>query len=230
MEYKIFGPGGSPAEDFQQDLQELFALDATQREAIAEWFLTTKNYDPFASPLLPNIAASTLLPEQFQDSAEGVSQLLWAWQEYRLELGDIERDLLLLGFNSEQLRAIIPLLDRLSSVKHKVWAWSYALTQLVEGVPTMDAVNFICEARAVFGGYASNEPASDAYKQFLGIMPVVIMELITSDNHNNQQRTAIQLSEEKLEWLRKSIARAQEQLSIMKERTAAVAFNGNELR
>jgi hypothetical protein len=229
VEYKIFGPGGSPPEDFHQDLEAVETLDDPQRDAIAEWFLTTKSYDPYASPLPANIIASTLVPDAFQDAVESLSHLLWAWEEYGLELNDIERDLLLLGVDSDSLRGMILLLGRLSTVKGKVWGWSYALAQLVEGLPTIDAVNFICEARAVFGGYATNEPVSDSYRRFLGIMPIVIMELISSDNHENQQRLAVQLSKEKFEWLRNSIERAHEQLSIMKERTASVAFNGNGL-
>jgi hypothetical protein len=62
------------------------------------------------------------------------------------------------------------------------------------------------------------------------MMPLVIMELIASDIYGNKERMAIQLSEETFEELRTAIGRAQEQLSIPKERTAAVSFDGNGLR
>ena len=53
------------------------------------------------------------------------------------------------------------------------------------------------------------------------------MELIASDNYGNKKRMAVQLSEETFEWLQKAVGRAREQLSILKERTATVAFDGN---
>ena len=227
MEYRIFGAAGSPSEDVRRDLHDLLKLDDMQRDAIVDWFAASKDYDPFSSPLPASIVASTLLPEQFQRAAQSLRRLLWAWQEYGLQLPDIERDLLLLGFDSKMLAVIVPFLDRLSALKQRVWAFDYARTQAFEGLPTMDALNFICEARAVFGGYPSGDDETrESYRQFLGIIPVVLMELITSDNYGNKERTAIQLSEENFEWLHKAIGRAREQLSILKERTSFVAFDG----
>jgi hypothetical protein len=231
VEYRIFGPGGSPSEGFRRNIQEWVKLDGTQRDAIGDWLLASKDCDPSASPLPASIAASTLLPEQFRHAADGLRGLLWAWQEYGLQLSDIERDLLLIGLDSEALAVIVPFLARLSRIKRRVWACDYATSKQVEGLPTMDGLNFTCEARAVFGGDpAGRDPVRDSYKQFLGVIPVIIMELITSDNNGNNERTAIQLSEEDFEWLRKAIERTHEQLSIMKERTAAVAFDGNGLQ
>jgi hypothetical protein len=229
VEYRIFGPGGEASEDFRRDLHDLLKLDDAQRSAIADWFLATKTYDPFGSPLPPNIVASTLLPEQFRRAVQILRRLLWAWEEYRLELGDVERDLLLLGVGSEALAIIVPFLADLSPIRAKVWAREYVQTQGIEGLPTMDAVNFICDARAVFGGYplGNDDQVRDSYKQFLGVVPVVIMELIASDNYGNKKRMAVQLSEETFEWLQKAVGRAREQLSILKERTATVAFDGN---
>lgn len=229
MEYRIFGPGGSPSEDFRRDLQGLLKLDDAQRGAIADWFFASKNYDPFESPLPGNIVASTLLPEQFRSAAQTLRGLLWAWQEYGLQLEDIERDLLLLGIDSEALGGLVSFLGRLSAVRQRVWACEYERGRRFDGLPTIDILNFVCEARAIFGGDSGvNGPIRDAYRQFLGVTPVVIMELITSDNYGNKERTAIQLSEDHFEWLRKAVERAHEQLSIMKDRMVPIAFDGSK--
>lgn len=230
MEYRIFGPGGVISEDFRRDLHDLLKLDDAQRSVIADWFLTSKTYD--TAPLPANIAASTLLPEQFRRAVQVLRRLLWAWEEYRLEIEDIERDLLLLGFDSEALQLILPFLAHLSKVKDKVWTYDYVQTQSIDGLPTMDALNFICDARAVFGGFpgGDDDQRRDSYKQFLGVTPIVIMELIASDNYGNRKRMAVQLSEDTFEWLQKAVGRAQEQLSILKERTATFTLNGNRVR
>ena len=231
MEYKLFGPAGSPSENFRRDLDELVKLDDPQRNAIADWFLASNDYNPFASPLPATIVASTLLPEQFQSIAQFLRNLLSAWQNYGLQLPDVERDLLLLGLASESLPVIVSFLDRLSTIKQRVWAYDHARMQTFDALPTIDALNLICEARAVFGGYPSGtDQVQDSHRKFLGILPMVIMELVISDNYGNKERLAIQLSEESFEWLQKTLGRAQDQLSILKERTAAVAFEGNELR
>ena len=227
MEYRIFGLAGSPSEEYRRDLQELVKLDDAQKHALRDWFLATPDYDPFKSPLPADIVASTLLPEQFQRTAQCLRRLLWAWQEYRLQPEDIERDLLLLGLDSASIEAFGPFLASLSTVRQRAWASEYARTQTFDGLPTMDGLNFICDARAVFGGFPSIEQAQDSYKEFLGLVPVVIMELITSDNYGSRERTAIQLSEESFELLRKAVGRVHDQLSILKERTASVAFGTN---
>jgi hypothetical protein len=227
VEYKIFGPGGAASEDFRRDLHDLLKLDDAQRSVISDWFLRSKTYD--TAPLPATIVASTLLPEQFRRAVQVLRRLLWAWEEYRLELEDVERDLLLLGFDSEALPVILPFLADLSVVKEKVWTRDYVQTQSIDGLPTMDALNFLCEARAIFGGFPTGDDDQfrDSYKRFLGVMPIVIMELVASDNYGNRKRMAVQLSEESFEWLQKAVGRAQEQLSILKERTATLALNGN---
>jgi hypothetical protein len=230
LEYSIFGPAGSPSEDFLSDLRELSQLDHKQLGVISDWFLASKNYDPLVSPLPATIVASTLLPEQFQQAAQCLSSLLWAWQEYGLQITDIERDLLLLGVSLEALAAIAPFLDGLSKVRKRVWAFEYARLQTFEGLPTMENVGFTCEARAVFGGFpVGDAQVQGSYRAFLGLTPIVIMEIVASDGDGNEERTAIQLSEENLERLYRAIGRVREQMSILKERTAAVAFNGGEL-
>lgn len=86
-------------------------------------------------------------------------------------------------------------------------------------------MNFVCEARAVFGGHPSGDAEiTDSYKQFLGTIPIVIMEIVTSDSEGNTKRFSVELPEEQFEWMRRAVARAHEQFSTLKQRTAALAI------
>jgi hypothetical protein len=38
MEFKLFGPGGSPSNHFQKGLKTLFDLDDEALEVLASWF------------------------------------------------------------------------------------------------------------------------------------------------------------------------------------------------
>jgi hypothetical protein len=83
----------------------------------------------------------------------------------------------------------------------------------------MDNVNIICDARAVFAGFPEGtERASPSYKTLLSLTPIVIMEIISSDNYGQQERTAVQMNEQQFEFFRRVITRAHEQLGILKER------------
>jgi hypothetical protein len=71
----------------------------------------------------------------------------------------------------------------------------------------------------VFGGFPDGaEKTTDDYRKFLGLTPIVIMEIISSDNYGRQQRMAVQMNEENFNWLGRSITKAQEQLAILKAR------------
>ncbi len=224
MEYKIFGPGGSPSEEFREDLTELAKLKAADRDAVADWFFASKDFDPHASPLPANIVASPLLPERFQGAVLALRDLLWAWQEYALELTDIEQDLLLLGVPPIVLATIGPLLGRLSDLKQRVWVW-YNAHVLPAGLPRLDDLNFVCEARAIFGGLpVGDSEVRDSYKRFLGIVPLITMELVAVDREGETKRMLVELTEERFEWIRRAVARTHEQFSILKERTAPLAI------
>jgi len=224
VEYKIFGPSQRPSDDFKGDLEAFFRLDDQQRDAIANWFLSARSYKLYTPEVPPIIAASTLLPEQFWQTADVVRQLLDSWQRYGLELLDIERDLLLLGFGQEQLGILSSLLVRLASIKERVWLDNLEGFQHLVGLPTIDDVNIVWNARPLFGGdpYYYAVDGDDAYRRLFGLTYLATVEIITSDNYGQKQRTAIQLNEEGFERLLLAMKRASEQLGILKERTKAV--------
>lgn len=219
MEYKIFGPGQQPPDDFKGDLAALCRLDDNQRNALAEWFLSARGYDPWTPELPRAIAMSTLLPEQFRQSAILVRGLLWAWQRYSLDLADIERDFLLIGCGTEEMRVALALLERLSSIKERVWIDELKGYQELAGLPTVDDVNMVWNARPVFGGYAYSPGDSDeaTYKKLFGLVYLVTLEIKTSDTSGQKQRIAFQMTEEGFEQLLVGMKRAQEQLGILKD-------------
>jgi hypothetical protein len=218
VEYKIFGPGGTPSDEFREQLETFAKLDEAQRRTMADIFLD-RNFDPYDSTVPSAVAASSLLPEQFSEASDLVGFLLSSWREYDLQLSDIERDLLLLGCSQPEIETMISFLNTLSPIRESVWAKKYMRIQRLDGLPTMDNLNVICEARAVFGGFPEGTERQDkSYKTLLGLVPIVILEIISSDNYGRRQRTAVQMTEDQFERFRKILAQAQEQLTILKKR------------
>jgi hypothetical protein len=230
LEYKIFGPGQQLPDNFKEDLEALFHLDDQQRDAIADWFLSARSYELYGPKLPSIVAASTLLPEQFRQAAGITWRLLYTWQHNGLELQDIERDLLLLGFDPEKLRILSNFLSRLSSVKERVWLDGLEGAENVTGLPTIDDVNIVWDARPLFGSAPYDYYAvdgDDRYTKFLGLTYLATLEVIASDNYGQKQRTAIQLCEQGFRRLLLGMKRAGEQLDILKERTKMVASDAN---
>lgn len=223
MEYKIFGTNGTPSDDIQNRLTKFVKLDEAQRRTIAETF-REKEFDPYSRTIPPLVAASSLLPEQFREAVDLVAFLLFAWREYDLELADIERDLLLLGCSESEIETAIAFLKSVSEVKERVWAKNYLRHNQLDGLPTIDNLNVVCDARAVFGGFPEGaEHTRASYKTILSLEPIVILEIISSDNYGQRQRTAFQMTEKDLQWVRRLLTRAQEQLTILKERIGSDA-------
>lgn len=152
MEFKIFGSDQRPPDGFKDDLGAFLRLDDQERDVIADWFLSTRSYELYEPMLPPAVVASTLLPEQFRQTAGVIRQLLNNWQRYGLGLQDIERDLLLLGFGPEHISILSLFLTRLSPIKERVWLDGVEGNQSGLGIPTIDDVNILWDARPLFGG------------------------------------------------------------------------------
>ena len=133
MEYKIFGPGGEPPDDFREDIEAFHRLDDQQRGAIAEWFLSASSYELYGPSLPPNIVASTLLPEQFRRAAGFIRDMLNRWYQHRLDLADFE--------SPDQLGTAVDFLRSVSPVKERVWADGRAGSERVIALPTIDNVD-----------------------------------------------------------------------------------------
>jgi len=226
VEYKIFGPGRQPPDDFKEDLAALFRLDDKQRDALAEWFLSADNHYPWGPELPPIIAASTLLPEQFRQTADAVRHLLYGWQRFGLQLADVERDLLLLGCGSEDMKVVLDLLKRLSSVKERVWIGALRGYQESAGLPIIDDVDIVWNARPVFGGdayyYWAGGGDEASYNKLFGLVYLATMEIKASDSSGQKQRIAVQLTEAGLERLLVGMKRSREQLDTLKSCMEAI--------
>ncbi len=220
MEYRIFGAGRQPHDQFVPDLQAFCELDDIQREALAVWFESTSDFDAYTPELPPGILASTLLPAQFRKTATVIGSLLNAWHQRSLQIVDIERDLLLLGFSPEHIQLVSGFLQRLSPIRERIWRDGREGDAQVYGLPTLDDVNIFWDARAVFGGptyYYFDADADDAtYKQFLGLTCMAVLEFMVSDAGGLKQRIAIQMNETVFRALLRAINRADDQLGSLK--------------
>lgn len=234
MEFKIFGPDQRPPDGFKDDLGAFLRLDDQERDVIADWFLSTRSYELYEPSLPPAVVVSTLLPEQFRQTAGVIRQLLNSWQRFGLELRDIERDLLLMGFGPEHLSVLSAFLVRLSPIKERLWLDGIEGFQHAVGLPTIDDVNIVWNARPLFGGspyyYFAVEGDEACYRTFLGLTYLATMEIIASDDYGQRQRTAIQLNEDDFQRLLLGMKRAGEQLSILKERTKTVTPDAKDRR
>ena len=200
MEYKIFGTGRSPGDEFRAELRTFCELDDVQREALADWFETTSSFDPYATEFPSVILASPLLPEQFRKSADAIRFLLDAWYRRSLVIDDIERDLLLLGLEPAQIVDVCRFLSRLSQTKERVWRDARESVAKEVGLPTLEDANIVWDARPVFGGssvyYPPGDECADLYKQCLGLSCMAIVEFMVSDSNGLKQRLAIQMNED----------------------------------
>lgn len=219
MEYKIFGPGGTPSIEIRDQLKEFLKLDEAQRKIVRDAFLSDDFEYSWREPLPEAVAASSLLPEQFTGAVELIRSLLYAWREYNLQLADIERDFLLLGCSERDISVLVGFLHALAGLKDSIWTKRLKSIQQLDGLPTIDNLNIICDARAVFGGFPEGaEHVNPSYKTLLDLQPMVIMEIISSDNYGNRQRTGVQMNEEQFEAFQRIVGRAQEQFATLKKR------------
>jgi hypothetical protein len=215
MDYRLFG-ASSPSDDFTAGLVAFCALDEVQREALAVWFETTPDFDTFTPKLPANILASNLLPDQFRKTAMPIRYILSAWQEQSLQIQDIERDLLLVGLSLDQVERVTRFVQRLSPVRRRIWIDGLEGTAQITGLPTIDDVNIIWDARGVFGGnsfYFFEHDAADAtYHQCLGLTCMAVLELMVSDSNGSKERLAVQMNETTFRSFLRAVNRAKEQL------------------
>jgi hypothetical protein len=220
MEYKIFGTERWPNDEFRAELRAFCDLDDIQREALAAWFESTADFNTYGPELPPGILASPLLPEQFRKTASPIRFLLETWHRRSLQLADIERDLLLLGFDSTQIAKLSGFLGRLSGVKERVWLDALEGTAQMVGLPTIDGINIAWDARPFFGGssyyYFNSDADTATYRQCLGLTCMAILELMVSDSNGTKQRIAVQMNEEIFETFFRAVNRADEQRASLK--------------
>jgi hypothetical protein len=137
--FKLFGPGGSPSNHFQRDLKALLELDDEVWGTLADWFLTTTDFD--SERASPAIAASALLPEQFSHSADVLKYILESWYMYGLQLPEIQRDLLLLNCPRDRIERLGALLERLRPVRDRVYREYMRFDHENAVLPTLEDVS-----------------------------------------------------------------------------------------
>ena len=222
MEFKLFGPGGSPGSHFQKDLKVLLDLDDEAWQVLANWFLTTTDFD--SEPDSPVIAASTLLPEQFSQSADVLKYILESWHMYGLQLQEIQRDLLLLNCPRARIERLGLLLERLRAVRELVYRDHMRVEYENAVLPTLEDIDVVCDLRPVFEDtvFPIPEGIPVRHTKLLGFSYVVLMELSTEDSGGRSRRLGFQMNEAQLVDFQAALQRAREQLDILKASTRAI--------
>jgi hypothetical protein len=195
MEYRLFGQAQSPGKDFTTDLQSFCDLDDSQREALAIWFETTSDFNTYTPALPPVIADSPLLPEQFRDTAAPIRQILNLSYHHSLGIPDVKRDLLLCGLTSEQIELVTAFVTRLWPIRKRIWVDGLEGSAQTTGLPTIDDMNIIWDARGVFGApsfYYFDSPPNEALSnQCVGLTNMAILEIMVSDTVGKKERLTI---------------------------------------
>jgi len=224
MEFKIFGPGGSPDSDFREDLQTLFELDDTGWDALSHWFLETREFDTEEGAASAEVVASSLLPEQFTAGAEALKYLLESWRLYDLTIPDIQRDILLMGFHPEYIERLGPLLKKLSPVKDRAYAEYIRFDHENAVLPTLEDMSIVCDLRPVFEDTAYPLPQArrTMHTRLIGYTHMILMQISTEDSDGRTRQHAFQMTEERLVELQSALQRASQQLAILKASTRAI--------
>ena len=221
MEFKLFGPGGSPSSHFQRDLKTLLDLDDEAWGMLADWFLTTTDFD--SEQASPALAASALLPVQFNQSADVLKYILESWYMYGLQLPEIQRDLLLLNCPRDRIERLGSLLERLRPVRDRVYREYMRFDHENAVLPTLEDVDVVCDLRPVFEDTVFPIPEAKLVRhtKLLGYSYMVLADLSTEDPDGRKRRMAFQMTEATLADLQTTLQRAKEQLDILKARTSA---------
>ena len=227
MEFKLFGPGDYPGNPFQKGLEVLLGLDERQWKALETWFLETETFDADTGVSSPSIAASSLTPDQFVRSTEVLQFILESWYMRGLSLGDIQRDLMLLGKSRDEIERLGALLERLSSVRERVYKHYIRAGSKNAVLPTLEECDAVCDLRPVFENTVELRPQQLAVRhtKLVGFSHVVLVELVTEDPLGRRHRLAFQMTEETLQDLQAALKRVHEQLDILKEKIGALSIN-----
>jgi len=225
MEFKMFGPGGYPDAHFHKGLKALFVLDETAWELLAKWFETTGEFDSEEGSCSPLIAGSSLVPEQFVESADVLKYVLEAWQMYGLTIPEIQRDVLVLNYPPEQIDRLGRLLERLGPVKERVYTEYMRFDHENAVLPTLEDIRAVCDLRPVFQDtvYPIPEAATVSHTKLLGYSYMALVEMVAEDFEGRKHRFAFQVNARTLANFRAALERAEEQLDILKASTSALS-------
>jgi hypothetical protein len=224
MEFKLFGPGGYPSSRFKAGLSGLFALDDAAWDTLANWFLTAETLDVNKGLSSPTIVAGSIRPEEFEEAAEVVLYMLQAWHAQGLQINELQRDLMLLGYHREQIERLTALLNRVSKIK--VDAHQHLMREYHETatVPMLQDIDLICDIRPIFEhyNYPPEESGKLSHTKLLGFSCVVLAELEAVDRNGKAHTFSFQMTEERLIQLQNALKSVAEQMDILKTKTNAM--------
>ena len=223
MEIKLFGPEGPP-DELVDELKVLLGMDPSAWESLANWFLTTESYDLDEALSSALVTTSSLPPQQFRKCASGVLDLLEEWHASNLELADLQHDLLVLGFSTEDVDRLGRLLERLRPVKPRAYADYMRFEHENAVLPTLEDIDAVCDVRPIFEDHVYPIPEKKAvsHKKLLGFSYMVLMELLAEDIEGKTSKLSFQMTERTLAHLQATLQRVRDQLDILKASTNAL--------
>jgi len=225
MVFKVFGTEG-PSDDLADDLRVLLSLDAAAWDSLTDWFLAAESFDLEKALSSRLVAASPLQPQQFRKCASGVLSLLEDWHSSHLELADLQHDLLVLGFATQDVDRLGSLLERLRSVKPRAYADYMRFEHENAVLPTLEDIDVVCDVRPIFEDYVYPVPEKRAldHRKLLGFSYMVLMQLLAEDFEGKTSKLSFQMTERTLADFQDALHRVREQLDILKASTNALTI------
>jgi hypothetical protein len=211
--------GIAEADDFlRRGLDELLDLESDQ---LAKLGLLLSNPDsgvPEASSELKRLSDETGLDSQvLYRILPVIRYLLFAWRKARFSLPEVLVDLRKAGIEDEKVERSKLLLEPLEAVREMYFAHSLKNRLELVGGPTIDDLSLVWDVRPIFSSsaYPPDRGEEDG-AEWIGHTYVLSLEISASRRDGQQESTSLQLSEQDFDQFERAMARARQQLVVLK--------------
>jgi hypothetical protein len=217
LELNLFGLT-APSEAFKPDLDRLLALKDRNLQRIAAWVEESPDVNPETWQEMSKLSEMIGLPPQELNKILILTRfLLTNWKARNLTLDDILSDLVLLGYNEDQLAKGKRFLEQVGTAKEKVHRLVLKRAEERTILPTIDDINIVWDARPVFEDRAySVQPIGDSYQNLIGTVYVMLLEISASRADGSEATETYQFTEAEFERLTEALSRARKQLEIFR--------------
>lgn len=217
MQLRLFGSTG-PTPAFKRDFQLLARLSDPELESLSKWFANAQNsVSPGDAELSALSVDFSVNPEELGRVIALLRFVLNSWRELEISVEDISKDLTTLGYDSSTVQKIARLLVSLEGSRDRVHRAVLRRAYETSGLPTIDDVNLVWDIRPVFGDFTySPESRPGAVLELLDYVYVLILEFEASRADGKSETSSLQLSEEEFTKLADALARAKQQLDVLK--------------
>ena len=144
---------------------------------------------------------------------------------YGLEVPDIQRDILVLGYSTDKVERLGAMLARLGPVKQRAYTAFMRFEHENAVLPTLEDIDAVCDLRPIFEDYVYPVPEKSvtSHTRLLGFSYMVLVQLVTEDFQGQSQTLSFQMTENVLADFKSALQRASEQLDIQKASTRGLS-------